>query len=123
MMLLAGASAVLDLRLLGIAPGIPLAALRSLFPLMWAGFWVNLVTGSMLFASEATSKGSTPLFFFKLGCVAVGVATLLLIRREVYGGSAEPAGVSITARHLAVVSLAAWMAAITAGRLLAYVAT
>jgi hypothetical protein len=123
MMLLAGASAVLDLRLLGIARRIPLTALRALFPLMWAGFWVNLVSGSMLFASEATSKGSTALFFFKLGFVAVGVVTIALIRREVYGGSAEPAGVSVTARNLAVVSLAAWIAAITAGRLLAYVAT
>jgi hypothetical protein len=123
MMLLAGASAVLDLRLLGMARRIPLDALRALFPLMWAGFWVNLVSGSMLFASEATSKGSTPLFFFKLGFVAIGVVTIALIRREVYGGSAEPAGVSVTARNLAVVSLAAWIAAITAGRLLAYVAT
>ena len=115
-MTLAGAAAMLDLRLLGIAPRIPLASLRTLFPLMWGGFWLNLVSGSMLFASEATSKGSTPMFFFKLGLVAVGVATIVLIRREVYGKTEEPAGVSRAARNLAIVSLVAWVGAITAGR-------
>src|SRR5439155_4666643 len=101
---------------------IPLASLRPLFPLMWGGFWLNLVTGSMLFASEATSKGSTPMFFVKLGFVAVGVATLVLIKREVYGhDGVDAAAVTRQARTLAVVSLAAWIAAITAGRLLAYV--
>ena len=122
MMLLTGASIALDLRLLGIAPGIPLAALRSLFPLMWTGFWINLVTGSMLFASEATSKGSTPMFFVKLGFVAVGVVTVVKIRRELYGSGSGPAAeTNQSARILAIVSLAAWIAAITAGRLLAYV--
>ena len=123
MMLLTGASAALDLRLLGMASRIPLTALRPLFPLMWVGFWLNLVTGSMLFASEATSKGSTPMFFFKLGFVAIGAVSITWIRREVYGNRPEPAAVSSTARRLAVLSLAAWIAAITAGRLLAYVAT
>jgi hypothetical protein len=123
MMLLAGASAVLDLRLLGIAPGIPLASLRTLFPLMWAGFWLNLVTGSMLFVAEATSKGSTPLFFMKLGFVAVGVTTLRLIQQRMAAHDLDQAAARGSARTLAIVSLAAWVAAITAGRLLAYVAT
>ena len=122
-MLLAGASAALDLRVLGIASRIPLAELRSLFPLMWAGFWLNLVTGSMLFASEATSKGSTPMFFFKLAFVAVGVATIVMIRGELYGKNKQAADVSAAARRLAGLSLVAWIAAITAGRLLAYVGT
>lgn len=121
-MTLAGASTALDLRLLGIAPGIPLASLRALFPLMWSGFWLNLITGSMLFAAEATSKGSTPLFFLKLGFVAIGVTTVVLIRREVYGRNPDASLVSRAARNLAIVSLVAWLGAMTAGRLLAYVA-
>ena len=123
MMVLAGASAALDLRLLGVARQIPLPALRGLFPLMWGGFWLNLVSGSMLFVSDATTKGTLPMFYAKLLFVAIGVVTLVLIRREVYGRkNADPFHVSSAARFLAIASIAAWTLAITAGRLLAYVA-
>ena len=121
MMVLAGASAALDLRLLGIGGRIPLGSLRPLFPLMWGGFWLNLVTGSMLFIADATTKGTMPMFFVKLAFVAAGTATVVLIRREVYGADPEPSSVSGAGRLLAVASLGAWMSAITAGRLLAYV--
>jgi len=123
MMLLTGASSALNLRLLGIAPRIPLASIRALVPMMWAGFWINLVTGSMLFASEATTKGSSPTFFLKMVFVVTGVVTIRLISREVYGRGGEPAAVTRTARRLALLSTATWVAAITAGRLLAYVVT
>jgi hypothetical protein len=80
---LVGASAVLDLRLLGIGRTIALAPLRTLFPVMWGGFWLNLVTGSVLFAADATSRGTQWLFLVKLLFVAVGVATMVLIKRHV----------------------------------------
>lgn len=123
MMLLTGASSALNLRLLGVASRIPLASLRALVPMMWAGFWINLITGSMLFASEATTKGSSPTFFLKMGFVVTGVVTIRLISREVYGPDGEPPVVTRTARNLAVLSMVTWVAAITAGRLLAYVVT
>jgi len=122
MMLLAGASSALNLRLLGMAPRIPLASLRGLVPMMWVGFWINLISGSMLFVAEATTKGTAPMFVVKMGFVVVGVVTIRLISREVYGGRPEPV-VTGAARNLAFVSMAAWVAAITAGRLLAYVVT
>ena len=118
---LVGASALLDLRLLGIGRTMPLGPLQSLFRIMWAGFWLNLVTGSMLFAADATSRGTQWLFFVKMLFVIIGVVTMVLIRRRVYAGPAEPTVVPSSVRGLAVVSLVAWVAAITAGRLLAYV--
>jgi hypothetical protein len=117
---LVGASALLDLRLLGIGRTMPLAPLQSLYRIMWAGFWLNLVTGSMLFAADATSRGTQWLFFVKMLFVATGVATMVLIRRQVYGTQTEPV-VNGSTRTLAAVSLVAWVVAITAGRLLAYV--
>jgi hypothetical protein len=118
---LVGASVLLDLRLLGIGRTMPLGPLESLYRIMWAGFWLNLVTGSMLFAADATSRGTQWLFFVKLVFVAAGVATMILIRRQVYGAKTEPVAVNGATRGLAVVSLVAWAAAITSGRLLAYV--
>jgi hypothetical protein len=88
---------------------------------MWFGFWLNLITGLMLFAADASTKGATRLFIFKLGLVAVGVGSVLLIERVVFGGDPERASTTWPARTLAVVSLVVWGAAITAGRFMAYV--
>ena len=118
---LVGASALLDLRLLGVGRTMPLGPLQSLFRIMWAGFWLNLVTGSMLFAADATSRGTQWLFFVKMLFVIIGVVTMVQIRRQVYGAQTEPVAISAATRRLAVLSLIAWVAAITSGRLLAYV--
>lgn len=121
LMLLVGASVVLDLRLLGVASRIPLGPMRALFPIMWAGFWINAVTGALLFAADASAKASSVLFLAKLSFVAVGVMTLVLIRRSLYSVDAAPATANSATRRLAVASILAWTAAVTAGRLLAYV--
>jgi hypothetical protein len=116
---LVGANWALDLRLLGVAPGIPLQAMEKLFRLMWIGFWVNTVSGVMLFTGDATTKGTTWLFMVKLALVAVGVVIIVFTRRSVYGRGVEPQ-VGGQARALAVASLVVWLAAIAAGRYMAY---
>jgi len=117
---LVGANWALDLRLLGAAPGIPLPAMVKLFRPMWIGFWINSVTGVMLFAGDATTKGTTWLFMGKLALVVVGVVIIVLTRRSVYGRGVETPQVSGQARALAVASLVVWVAAIAAGRYMAY---
>ena len=117
---LVGASAVLDLRLVGCAPRIPLAPLRSLFPIMWAGFWLNAITGVALFVADATTKGTTTVFMAKLGIIVVAVLVLYDIKRRVYGEGASGV-VTPQARMLGAASLALWLAAIVTGRLMAYV--
>jgi hypothetical protein len=119
--ILVGASSVINLRVLGIARGIPLGPMRTLFRMMWVGFWLNAVTGSVLFAVDASALGTSLLFFVKLLFVALSVATVVLIKRRVFGEGADPDIVPPAARLLAAASLVGWIAAITAGRLLAYV--
>jgi hypothetical protein len=121
MMVLVGACLMLDLRLLGFGRGIPLGSMQTLFRVMWGSFWLNLVTGCMLFVADATKRATQPLFIVKLVLIAVGVATIVLIRRNLYGTNPDPVTISGTAKRLAIVSLLVWIAAITAGRLLAYV--
>ena len=119
-MTLAGATAAVDLRVLGIARAIPLSALQRLFPVMWAGFWMNFVTGTMLFGADATHKAAMPMFGIKLALVAVGMATIVLLRRRITNDTpAVPPGGA--AQRLALLSLVVWTATISAGRLLAYV--
>ena len=118
--LLVGPSWALDLRLLGAVPAIPLRALEKAFPVMWAGFWINGLTGVALFVTEATTKGATPLFATKLGLIAVAVATLVVTRRVVFQRAAEPV-IGPAARGLAILSIVLWIAAIGTGRWMAYV--
>lgn len=119
--LLVGTSAVIDLRLLGIGRRILLAPMRSLFKVMWGGFWLNLITGSMLFAADATRRGTDPLFMTKIVFVAIGVATVVLIQRNAFDAPPDASPTGPSPKALAAVSLGAWTLAVTAGRLLAYV--
>jgi hypothetical protein len=122
MMALVGSALMIDLRLLGFGRGIPLQSLDRLVRVMWCAFALNAVTGTMLFVADATKRGPSLIFWTKLSFVAVGLITAVLIRRRNFNNGSEPVVISGPAKRLAVVSLLTWCAAITAGRLLAYVA-
>ena len=116
--MLVGAASVVNLRLLGIGWRAPLAAFRSLFPVMWVGFWLNAITGTMLFMAQASNRGGSLFFMAKMAFVIIGVVSTLLIKRRAFDVQPDT---FVPARGLAMVSVVAWTAAITAGRLLAYV--
>ncbi len=124
-----GVNVVVDLRLLGWAPRLPVATLRALFPIMWAGFAINLASGLLLFIADATTKSSQRVFWVKLALIAVA---LLIARslskslRQQDASSPAEAGRHIgnaadsNLRLLAMLSLLLWAGAIVAGRLMAY---
>ena len=114
-------SIAVDLRLLGFAPRIPLASMRALFPYMWLGFWINAVSGAILFAADAPRKAENPLFEIKLALVALGVMIMALVYRHLLRAEREPREISrMGPRLMAIASLLIWSAAIAAGRLIAY---
>ncbi len=82
---LVGIGAAVDLRILGFASRVPLAPLERFFPIMWAGFWINAVSGAALFAAAATTKGTQWIFYVKLLLVALGVIHIQLLKRTVFG--------------------------------------
>jgi hypothetical protein len=115
--LLVGASAALNLRVLGWGQALALADLRPLFRWMWIGFWVNALSGVVLLMADASTKAAAPMFLIKLGLVAIGVAAMAAQKRETFAPAAATAP---GARSLALVSLTVWFTAIFAGRLMAY---
>jgi hypothetical protein len=120
--LVVGASAVINLRLLGVGPEVPVARLRGLFRPLWFGFWLNAVTGVVLFIAHAAEKVVQEVFYVKLALVALALFTVIRIRREVFpAGSSTAAPITATAKMLAIVSFILWAGAITAGRLMAYI--
>src|SRR5262245_38864781 len=121
MMVLVGSVLMIDLWLLGFGRGILLSSLEWLFRVMWGAFWLNLGTGTMLFIADASKRGTQPLFLIKLLLVGSGITTIVLLRRRVFDGTKELLVIMSAAKRLAVTSLLVWSAAVTAGRLLAYV--
>ena len=57
MMVLVGCAWVIDLRLLGFGRAIPLKSVGTLFTVTWWAFWLNAVTGTMLFIGDASKRG------------------------------------------------------------------
>jgi hypothetical protein len=118
--IVAGLNTLIALRVLGVAPGIPLASLRAFYPLIWFGFAINAVSGVLLFIAEATGMSAMPAFWAKLAFVAIGMIVSLRLKARCFGDGPDSGVVTPAAKRLAVVSLAAWCLAIVVGRLTGY---
>jgi hypothetical protein len=117
-----GISAGIDLRILGLAPALPLAPMERFFPLLWIGFWVNAVTGVILLAADATTKATNPDFYVKMAFIALAVINLRILRNRVFRDPLiDKKPLTSEAKLLAITSIIFWLGAITAGRLMAYV--
>jgi hypothetical protein len=122
----AGVNAAVDLRLLGFAPRLPLASMRGLFPVMWVGFWINALSGIALLIADATTMMVSWVFWVKIAAIVLAVITLARIRHVLYfdprSAVARGGNDSVPRRlkMLAAASLFLWFAAVTAGRLTAY---
>jgi hypothetical protein len=122
MSIVAGGAAIICFPLLGVWPRhAPLKPLERVFPLVYVGFWVEVVTGVSMFMKDASSYGRNPDLYWKLGFIAAGVALMALVRRRVFHHPSLDVGpLPDGARFMAVGVLACWLAAIVTGRLLAY---
>jgi len=119
--LVAGLSTAIALRILGLAPRVPLLELRRFFGLVWTAFWINAASGVLLLIAYPTKALTNPVFYLKLFFIAVAVWTFGAIRRLIF---ADPGldfnPVHSRGRKLAAGMIFCWAGAITAGRLLAY---
>ena len=121
MALVAGISTVINLRVLGVAPGVPLTEMKRFFPLVWIGFWLTAVSGLILLIAYPTKALTNPLFYAKLMFVALGLVQLKLIgSRVLCKPNVDTTPVPRSGRILAATSFACWAGAIGAGRFLAY---
>jgi len=118
---IAGLSAGITFRILGIAPTLRLAPMVRLYPVMWIAFAMTVVSGLALLMADATTKLAQPVFYVKLLFVGLGVVTMQLMRNRVFADpQVDERPFTSTARTLAVMSLLFWMGATIAGRLIAY---
>ena len=120
-----GAILLLDLHLIGVWRRAPLAGLaRTAVPVGKVGFAIAAVSGVCLLSSNATEYTSNPFFLIKFPAIGVGLANVWLIGRSAGWRARDHRDVTRSEqRRLAVLgalSLASWLTAISAGRMIGY---
>jgi hypothetical protein len=132
MALAVGVNTAMALRLAGVAPGVPMVEMKRFVPVMWLGFWVNTASGLLLLLAYPTKALTNPMFYLKIGLIGAGMWLFLQMSNVMFVEASGPktfagarSGIAghMSDRTLGLVSLACWVGAITAGRLLAYTAT
>jgi hypothetical protein len=119
-----GICLALDLRILGVAPGVQIAEMRRYVPIVWFAFWLNAFSGLLLLIGYPTKALTNPVFYLKLLLIGVGLVLFKRIGRHVFDPSLPAVDTApFAVRRLAVVSMVCWIGAITAGRFLAYTYT
>ena len=119
--IIVGLSTVVALRLMGFASTMRLAPLKKLFPAMWFGFAINLVSGSGLAAAAATTTIPNPMFIAKITFVLAAVAVLRVLQVRVFRDpDPESKPVDSTTKFLAGLMLCLWLFGMITGRVIAY---
>lgn len=119
--LVVGVHVATDLRILGVAPRVPLSLLRRFSPVLRTGLVMVVVSGALLLAAYPAKAVTNPVFYLKLGAVLAALfITRSLTNRLMRDSSFDAGPVPTGARLLAALSLLLWAGAITTGRLLAY---
>lgn len=120
-----GSVLVLDLRLLGLWRTVPLVSIAGpTVPVATTGFIVAFLTGLGLLATKATEYEGNPFLLIKLPAIVVGIVNVgVVTSRSAWKtmGLREPTPAE--RRTLAIcggVSLAAWLTAVGAGRMIGY---
>jgi hypothetical protein len=125
--LVAGPNLAIALRILGVARATPLAAMRGFLTVVWIGLPASVLSGVLLLIGYPTKALTNPVFYLKLAAIAAALALMLRIRRTLLApapaGEATASPLPAGAKVMAWASLALWVGAITAGRLLAYTHT
>jgi hypothetical protein len=120
---LVGASVAVNVRVLGLARGVPFGALSRYFTVMWIGFWVNAASGVLLLMAYPTKALTNPLFYVKLSFIALALGLVRKIRNRLPSTLAVREEPDYRLQRLAWACLSCWVVSIAAGRFLAYTYT
>ena len=121
--MLIGAIGMFDLRLLGMAKRVPIAALHRLIPWGISGYALNIATGSMFLMSAPDQYIYNPSFHLKILCMGLAGLNVLAFYSTMFRrvtalepGQATP----LAAKVIGGASLALWTGVIIFGRLLTF---
>lgn len=120
-----GAIVAFDLRVLGLNKSISVSRLgQHLLPWVWLGFFMNAMSGVLLFASDAGDFSNNPALQTKLFLILLAGINAAVFRTRVqpsFGEWDADRAAPRFARTSAGFSIALWIAIVVAGRMIAYV--
>ena len=114
-----GGIAVFDLKVLAEHGKHAWQVGRYAIPLAAVGLALQIPTGTLLLAVEARALGVNPAFYLKLAFIAVGLINVVLFHAR-FGTALQTGTLPPEARIYGLVSLVAWIVALLAGRMIAY---
>jgi hypothetical protein len=119
--LLLGGMLIVDLRLLGFLPSVPMRAALAFLPLAVVGFLINLATGIEFFTMDPFMYWPNPAFRLKMLLILLAglnalAFTVLEYRRVLTLGNNESTGAVV--KITAGLSLGLWLGVLLLGRLL-----
>ena len=122
MVALVGPSLIIAARVLGLAPRLPLAPMAAFRPIMRIGFWITLITGTVLFVCAPQGYVKNIVFIVKIAALVTALFSLRGMVREIFDRYADPDAqpVSARARNWTLVTMVMWTIGVVAGRLTAY---
>jgi hypothetical protein len=120
--LLFGVVLVVNLRLLGLVDGVPLADINRLLPWAMVGLGINIITGMLFFLASPDQYTQNTAFAWKIGVMLLGAVTLLYPVMVDESGGCEPGAHATIVRKIVVaVSISLWVSVIFLGRFLPYI--
>lgn len=124
MAVLAGIVLMINFRVLGMAPRVPLAALKSIYRVALVGLVINAISGTMLFVANPDAFFVSTPFWIKMSLLVVGIVLLVIMSRRLFAtapdGLVSGVAPEKNLRLMATVSSIAWFGVIVMGRLIAY---
>jgi hypothetical protein len=122
--LVVGPIAIISMRLMGLASNVPFKPLRKLFPFVWLGLVLAVISGVALAVAAATTRVLNPILLVKVGIIVVVTPISLRIQKRIFDDPSVTEGhLPQNVRMLAASQLFLWVMVLTLGRLIAYSAT
>jgi uncharacterized membrane protein len=123
--LVLGTIVIVDLRLLGLAATKrPFAELsRQLLPFTWAAFVLTVMTGLLMFISQATEYFVNPVFWIKMSVIVLAGINMMIFEfitvRDVQKWNLDPTPPP-RARLAGGISIACWVVVVVLGRVISF---
>ena len=120
-----GSVLILDLRLLGLWKKVPIAAIsEAAVPIAKTGFAVAALAGICMISTNATDYAGNPFLLIKFPAIAAALLNAVILTRQTAWKQRRTREFSPREQRklawMGGISLASWLTAISAGRMIGY---
>ena len=116
LLVMVGTAVLVDLRVLGVAATRkPVAQFgEQIYPWMWGAFWLAVLSGFLMFTTDAGDYLPDTVFRVKIAVILLAVIFTVIVQRNIPRWGTVPS-IPIRAKILASISLLLWIGSILAG--------